>query len=70
MANKNCHIQKIVRVDETTHKIDNDFYVICRSQSPVFCFQIKIAHVDGANPSKKKLPNKTCHIKIARVDGA
>ena len=27
MANKNCHIQKIVRVDEKTHKIGNFFYV-------------------------------------------
>ena len=62
MANKNCPIQKIVRVDETTHKIGNFFDVIRRSQSPIFCFQIKIALVNW-------LINKNCHIKIARVDG-
>ena len=55
------HIQKIVRVEETTHKIDNFFDVIRRSmQSPIFCFQIKIARAN-------RLINKTCHIKIARV---
>ena len=63
VANKNCHIQKIVRVDETTHKIGNYFNVIRRSQSPIFCFQIKIVRVNW-------LINKTCHIKIVRVGGA
>ena len=43
MANKNCHIQKIVRVDETTHKIGKFFDVIHRPQSPIFSLQIKSA---------------------------
>ena len=51
VPNKNCHIQKTVRVDETTHKIIN-FFVIRRSQSPIFCFQTKIARVDGAYTGK------------------
>ena len=42
------YIQKIVCVDETTHKIGNCFDVIHRSQSPIFCFPIKSARVDGA----------------------
>ena len=65
VANKHCHIQKIVRVDETTHKIGDFFDVSHRSQSLIFCFQIKIARVD-----RRKLTYKTCHIKVARVDGA
>ena len=52
VANKNCHIQKIVRVGKTTHKIGNFFYVIRRSKSPIFCFQIKIARVQGAYTGK------------------
>ena len=52
VANKNCQIHKIVRVDETTHKIGNFFDVIRRSQFPIFCFQIKIARVDGAYTGK------------------
>ena len=54
--------QKIVRVGETTHKIGSFFDVIHKFQSPIFCFQIKIARENW-------LINKTCHIKIARVDG-
>ena len=42
LANKNCLRQKIGYF----------FYVIHRSQSPIFCFQIKIARVDGAYTGK------------------
>ena len=45
VANKNCHVQKIDRVDETTLK-NGIFYVIRRSQFSIFCFQRKIALVD------------------------
>ena len=37
VANKNCHTQKIVRVDETTHQIAIYFDVIRRFQSSIFC---------------------------------
>ena len=39
VANKNCDTQKIVRVDETTHKIGNFFDVIHRSQFPIIVFK-------------------------------
>ena len=52
VANKNCHIQKTVHVDEITHKIGNFFHVIHKSQSPIYCFQIKIVRVDGAFTGK------------------
>ena len=60
-------IQKIVRVDETTHKIGNFFDAIHRSQSPISFFQIKKRSCRRGVHSKI---NKTCHIKIAHVDGA
>ena len=52
VANKNCHVQKIVRVVETTHKIGNYFDVIRKSQSPIFCCHIKNSLVDLAYTSK------------------
>ena len=52
VTSKDCHIQKIVRVDETTNKIVNFFDVIHRSQLPIFCFQMKIARVDKAYTGK------------------
>ena len=55
-ANKNCHIQKIVPVNKITHKIGNFFisskFIIPRTQSPIFGFQIKSARVDGAFTGK------------------
>ena len=52
VANKNCHIEKIVHVDETTHQIDNFVAAIHISQSPIFCFQIKSDRVDEAFTGK------------------
>ena len=53
VANKNCHTQKTVRVDETTHEIGNFFDVIHSSQSPIFSFQIKIVRVHGRSLANK-----------------
>ena len=64
----NCHIQKIVRVDETTYKIGNFFDVIDS--------QIAVSNLLFSNKNcsyRRGLHwqiNKTCHKKIARVDGS
>ena len=64
VANKNCHIQEIGRVDETTQKTGNFFGVIRRSQSPNLLFSNKnCSFRRGLNFQI----NKTCHIKIGTL---
>ena len=50
--NKNCHIQKIVRVEETTHKNGSFLMSFTDPSLPIFCFQIKITRVDWAFTGK------------------
>ena len=48
VANKNCDKQKIVRVDQTTHKIGNFLTSSVDPSFQSFVFKKKIARVDRA----------------------